>query len=211
MSNSPSSQPRTMAAAAASGVMSAGMVKSLRAVRAWPQTGVHHAHAHAQCVQIQVQRLGRVDEGRLGGAVGQALGQAAKARHAADQAHMPRPPHLGRCHHGGQHGWQQAQGAGVVHVFVAQGFGQVEVGGAHVAVVARAVAHQVSGPPASTCCAAALTWAVWAVSSGTATLPGCSSTNACRACALRADTMTCAPAHTAAPPWPGQCRWRRPP
>ena len=32
-----------------------------------------------------------------------------------------------------------------------------------------------------------------AVSSGTATLPGCSSTNACRACALRADTMTCAP------------------
>jgi hypothetical protein len=56
---------------------------------------------------------------------------------------MPGAPGLRRRQHGRQHGGQHMQHAVVVDVLVAQHHGQIEIGGAHVAVVACAVAHQV--------------------------------------------------------------------
>ena len=69
-----------------------------------------------------------VDQGRLGGAIGQALRQAPVARHAAHQADVPRPA----CQRLGQkvwqHGIEHVQRAHVIDLHVAQHVGKVRNG-----------------------------------------------------------------------------------
>ena len=103
------------------------------------KTGVDHAHAQAAWLQVQVQGFGQVDECGLGRAIGQALRQAPKAGHAADQADVA----LSTRHHGGRDGRQHMQRAHGVDLMVAQQIGQVDGGGPHGVVVARAVTDQI--------------------------------------------------------------------
>ncbi len=128
----------------APGVSKAGMVKSFwRVSGVSTKPGFTTLTPHPLRAQVQKQGFGQVDERRLGRAIGQALRQAAPARHTGHQTQMRRAPGLGRGQQARYHSGQQVQRSGQVHLLVAQQLGQGQRVGAHGAVVARAVAHQI--------------------------------------------------------------------
>ncbi len=111
----------------------------LRGQRRLHKTRVDGAHPNAVVLQIQVQRFCQMGERGLGGSVGQAVGQAPKTGHAADQADVA----LAARQHGGQHRVQHIERAHVVHLVVLQHHIELKVGGAHGLVHTGAVHHQV--------------------------------------------------------------------
>ena len=109
--------------------------------RGFYKTGIHHTHAQSRVMHIHIQSFGQVDEGRFCRPIGQALGQASKARHTADQADMP----ITERKHGGQHGLKHVQSAHVIDALVFEHFIQIKLLCPHGMVMPRAIQHQVNG------------------------------------------------------------------